>query len=153
MVHDISPNRCFIFLEHLSHLSMKSSICLLRRCNQTDCFVRSLHFVIHGCPSCIYNCFYLYGFLHGNWDYKTAYGSNSFWIVRYAATYKYNFIFRPLLRVIWSCRIPGYCDRLHHQLHFEQSFICNSVYVSLAFILEAPILAFHHVSGVKKSFP
>ena len=112
----IGSNRFCLSLEHLSHFSTKSSICLLRPGHQTDWFARSLHFVIPWCPSWIFPIIIFY--MATRITRRLPLSSNPFWVVRSAATCRYNFSSDPvsLCLATRACRIPGCVDRLHHQL-------------------------------------
>ena len=81
--------RFCLSLEHLSRFSTKSSICLLRPGHQTDYFVRSLHFVIHLCPSWILPRIVVC--MATGITRRLPMSSNPFWIVRSAATCRCSF--------------------------------------------------------------
>ena len=112
----IGSTRFCLSLEHLSHLSTKSSICLLRPGHQTDCFARYLHFVIPSCHSWIFPSIVFC--MATGITRRLPLSSNPFWIVRSAATCRYSFSSDPvsLCLATRACIIPGCFDMLHHQL-------------------------------------
>ena len=76
-------NTCHRFQPHYS------SICLLSPGHQIDLFARSLHFVIHGCPSWIFPTIVFC--MATGLTRRLPLSSNPFWIVKSAATCTYSF--------------------------------------------------------------